>query len=124
MVATRSTSASVRADPLGRHSPSRKTASATAPPRIGDAANTGWRCSGFHAGRASMSWVSRCAHTAAGVVPAWRVTFNTVKVGGISVNQVEGMVVETGLKVKVPLFVKEGDMIKIDTQTSSYLGRA
>jgi len=37
--------------------------------------------------------------TAAGVVPAWRVTFNTVKVGGISVNQVEGMVVETGLSV-------------------------
>jgi aspartyl protease family protein len=37
--------------------------------------------------------------TAAGVVPAWRVTFNTVKVGGISLNQVEGMVVETGLSV-------------------------
>jgi aspartyl protease family protein len=39
------------------------------------------------------------ASTAAGVVPAWRVTFNTVKVGGISVNQVEGLVVETGLNV-------------------------
>ena len=37
--------------------------------------------------------------TAAGVVPAWRVTFNTVKVGGISINQVDGMVVETGLGV-------------------------
>jgi len=37
--------------------------------------------------------------TAAGVVPAWRVKFNTVKVGGISVNQVDGMVVETGLNV-------------------------
>lgn len=37
--------------------------------------------------------------TAAGVVPAWRVTFNTVKVGGIMLNQVEGMVVETGLSV-------------------------
>ena len=35
--------------------------------------------------------------TAAGVVPAWRVMFNTVKVGGITVNQVEGMVVEAGL---------------------------
>ena len=32
--------------------------------------------------------------------------------------------VETGLKVKVPLFIKEGDMIKIDTATSAYLGRA
>jgi aspartyl protease family protein len=37
--------------------------------------------------------------TAAGVVPAWRVTFNTVKVGGIMLNQVEGMVVEAGLNV-------------------------
>lgn len=35
--------------------------------------------------------------TAAGVVPAWRVTFNTVKVGGITLNQVDGMVVEAGL---------------------------
>lgn len=37
--------------------------------------------------------------TAAGVVPAWRVTFNTVKVGGITVNQVDGMVVENGPSV-------------------------
>lgn len=37
--------------------------------------------------------------TAAGVVPAWRVKFNTVKVGSITVNQVDGMVVETGLDV-------------------------
>lgn len=37
--------------------------------------------------------------TAAGVVPAWRVKFNTVKVGGITVNQVDGMVVESGLNV-------------------------
>ena len=37
--------------------------------------------------------------TAAGVVPAWRVTFNTVKVGGITLNQIEGMVVEAGLSV-------------------------
>jgi aspartyl protease family protein len=37
--------------------------------------------------------------TAAGVVPAWRVKFNTVKVGSITVNQVDGMVVESGLNV-------------------------
>jgi aspartyl protease family protein len=36
-------------------------------------------------------------NTAAGVVPAWRVTFNTVKLGGIALNQVDGMVVESGL---------------------------
>ena len=35
--------------------------------------------------------------TAAGVVPAWRVTFNTVKVGEITVHQVEGLVLETNL---------------------------
>jgi len=37
--------------------------------------------------------------TAGGVVPAWRVKFNTVKVGSITLNQVDGMVVETGLNV-------------------------
>lgn len=37
--------------------------------------------------------------TAAGVMPAWRVMFNTVKVGSITVNQVEGMVVESGLSM-------------------------
>jgi len=37
--------------------------------------------------------------TAAGVVPAWRVKFNTVKVGSITLNQVDGMVVESGLSV-------------------------
>ncbi|MFA4891156.1 MAG: elongation factor P [Candidatus Gracilibacteria bacterium] len=28
--------------------------------------------------------------------------------------------VETGLKVKVPLFIKEGDMIKVNTETGEY----
>lgn len=37
--------------------------------------------------------------TAAGAVPAWRVTFNTIKVGGITLHQVEGLVVESGLSV-------------------------
>lgn len=37
------------------------------------------------------------ASTANGVIPAWRVTFNTVKVGNISLNQVEGLVVETSM---------------------------
>lgn len=35
--------------------------------------------------------------TAAGMVPAWRVSFNTVKVGDITVHQVEGLVLETNL---------------------------
>ena len=32
--------------------------------------------------------------------------------------------VETGATVKVPLFVSSGDVIKIDTRTGEYLGRA
>ena len=31
---------------------------------------------------------------------------------------------ETGLVVKVPLFVKEGETIKVDTRTGDFLGRA
>jgi elongation factor P len=31
--------------------------------------------------------------------------------------------VETGYELPVPLFVKEGDTIKIDTRTGEYLGR-
>ncbi|MDT3707589.1 MAG: TIGR02281 family clan AA aspartic protease [Thiobacillus sp.] len=37
--------------------------------------------------------------TAAGVVQAWRVKLSTVKVGGITVHQVDGMVMETGLNM-------------------------
>ncbi len=62
--------------------------------------------------------------TAAGVVPAWRVTFNTVKVGGISLNQVDGMVVEKGLDV--PLlgmsFLNRMEM-KRDGQTMTLIQR-
>jgi aspartyl protease family protein len=62
--------------------------------------------------------------TAAGVVPAWHVTFNTVKVGGIVLNQVDGMVVETGLDV--PLlgmsFLNRMDM-KRDGQTMTLTQR-
>ena len=30
---------------------------------------------------------------------------------------------ETGHKIKVPLFISQGDQIKVDTRDSSYLGR-
>ncbi|MBD3234795.1 MAG: elongation factor P [candidate division Zixibacteria bacterium] len=39
-------------------------------------------------------------------------------------NLTKGATVETGLKVKVPLFIKEGESIKIDTRTGEYLERA
>jgi len=31
---------------------------------------------------------------------------------------------ETGLSVKVPLFIKEGDKVKVDTRSGEYLERA
>jgi len=31
---------------------------------------------------------------------------------------------ETGLTINVPLFVEEGDLIKVDTRTGEYLGRS
>jgi elongation factor P len=31
---------------------------------------------------------------------------------------------ETGLKVSVPLFIKEGETVKISTADGSYMGRA
>ncbi len=33
-------------------------------------------------------------------------------------------VMETGLQIKVPLFIKEGELLKIDTRTGEYLERA
>lgn len=33
-------------------------------------------------------------------------------------------VLETGLKVNVPLFIKEGDVLQISTRTGEYMGRA
>jgi aspartyl protease family protein len=62
--------------------------------------------------------------TAAGVVPAWRVKFSTVKVGSITLNHVDGMVVESGLNV--PLlgmsFLNRMEM-KRDGQTMTLIQR-
>ena len=33
-------------------------------------------------------------------------------------------VLENGLKVKVPLFINQGDKLKIDTRTNNYVERA
>jgi len=35
----------------------------------------------------------------------------------------KGAKLETGLEVKVPLFIKVGDKVKIDTRTKEYLER-
>lgn len=54
-----------------------------------------------------------------------KVTEAEPAIKGDSVSNITKQVtVETGLKVKVPLFVKEGDKIKIDTREGKYLERA
>jgi elongation factor P len=54
-----------------------------------------------------------------------RVTQTEPAIKGDSVTNItKSARLETGLEVKVPLFIKEGDMIKIDTRTGEYLERA
>ncbi|OGS39284.1 MAG: elongation factor P [Elusimicrobia bacterium RIFOXYD2_FULL_34_30] len=38
-------------------------------------------------------------------------------------NLVKPAILETGIEVQVPLFIKEGDLIKIDTRTGEYVER-
>ncbi|HVA66034.1 MAG TPA: elongation factor P [Elusimicrobiota bacterium] len=53
------------------------------------------------------------------------VTSTVPGVKGDSVsNMVKPATLETGLEVQVPLFIKEGDRIRVDTRTSSYVERA
>lgn len=44
--------------------------------------------------------------------------------GDTATNAMKPAVVETGAEIKVPLFINEGDLIKIETATSSYVERA
>ncbi len=44
--------------------------------------------------------------------------------GDTSKSAMKGAVMETGLKLSVPLFVGPGDVIKVDTRTGEYSGRA
>ncbi len=44
--------------------------------------------------------------------------------GNTATNATKPAVVETGAEVKVPLFINEGDKIRIDTRTGEYLERA
>ena len=44
--------------------------------------------------------------------------------GNTATNTLKPAVVETGAEVKVPLFIEQGDRIKIDTRTGEYLERA
>ncbi len=44
--------------------------------------------------------------------------------GDTASNVTKPAVLESGKTVNVPLFIKEGEMIKIDTRTGTYMGRA
>jgi len=44
--------------------------------------------------------------------------------GATATNQYKPAVLETGLKISVPPFVEEGDIIRVDTRTREYLERA
>ena len=44
--------------------------------------------------------------------------------GDTSGKAMKSATVETGLRINVPLFIEEGDIIKVDTRTGEYLGRA
>ncbi len=43
--------------------------------------------------------------------------------GDTATNTLKPATVETGAEVRVPLFINEGDLIKLDTQTSAYVER-
>ena len=44
--------------------------------------------------------------------------------GNTATNTLKPATVETGAEVRVPLFINEGEVIRIDTRTGEYLGRA
>lgn len=54
-----------------------------------------------------------------------KVTESAEGVRGDSANNVQKpATLETGKVIHVPLFIKEGEMIKVDTRTGAYMGRA
>ena len=44
--------------------------------------------------------------------------------GNTATNTLKPATLETGAVVKVPLFINEGEVLKIDTRTGEYLSRA
>ncbi len=44
--------------------------------------------------------------------------------GDTQTNVMKPAIVETGASIKIPLFINEGEVIRIDTRTEEYLGRA
>ncbi len=64
-----------------------------------------------------------------GVEPPYFVELQVVKTdpgfkGDTATNATKPAVLETGAEIKVPLFIDEGEMIRIDTRTGEYMERA
>ena len=64
-----------------------------------------------------------------GVEPPTFVNLQVVKTdpgfkGDTATNTLKPATLETGVEIKVPLFIDEGEFIQIDTRTGEYLGRA
>jgi len=56
---------------------------------------------------------------------ALRVTYaEDVVKGDTTSNVLKDATVETGISIKVPAFIKQGDIIKVDTRTGTYLERS
>jgi elongation factor P len=54
-----------------------------------------------------------------------KVTESAEGVRGDSANNVQKTaILETGVTIQVPLFIKEGELVKVDTRTGDYMGRA
>lgn len=64
-----------------------------------------------------------------GVEPPNFVTLEVTKTdpgfkGDTATNTLKPATLETGVEIKVPLFINEGEMIQIDTRTGEYMSRA
>ncbi len=64
-----------------------------------------------------------------GVEPPFFVELEVIKTdpgfkGDTATNTTKPAILETGAEVKVPLFIEEGEKIKIDTRTGEYMERA
>ena len=64
-----------------------------------------------------------------GVEPPTSVTLEVTKTdpgfkGDTATNATKPAVLETGAEIKVPIFINEGEMIRVDTRTGEYMERA
>ena len=64
-----------------------------------------------------------------GVEPPFFIELQVVKTdpgfaGNTATNATKPAILETGAEIKVPLFIEEGEMIRVDTRTGEYMERA